>query len=274
MLTLIGATYRPIMKWPNASEVGATETIECLGNLLKKSTKTIMSNVKPSQVKLNYVVSTILDLPFTSGWMSWDKLSQSASLATLPKFDNFVSAYECGAWGYCLRYANQVLTSGDLIIIHILDINIFDFEYWKNNINWGKSGFGLATILLRFSKSNHLECHLAKSYSGYGEFCLDLRRINAAMPDHIIVPPFFPEDIASMYTRLLPADIRTKNLSSDYGHCFGSDPWISLITETKEKNQICFNRPYLATSVALNGYWTFAEVELEKDGLYEIIQDE
>lgn len=275
MLELTRATYRRAGHWSGLSEQGAAPVAQALGRLLADQLDHASAGLDRSRIRRNFVVSTMLDLPFTSGWLRWPEIARAARAAgpdDLPGFDNFVSSYECASWGYCLRYAARELQPGEMVAISVLDINILNLGYWDANPNWGTSGFGLATVILTLDGDSDITCTIAKSVNAFGEFCLDMRSRAQADPEALLVPPFFPHDIASMYTKLVPEDRRTPNLTDHWGHCFGSDPWVGLIEQTRTTPDWP-DRVYTATSVALNGYWVMARLRLARDGRFEMLPD-
>lgn len=270
MLELSAALYRKTDPWPHFAATGAEPVAQALGELLAAQMQQACAGIDVAQVGMNFVVSTMLDLPFTSGWLNWEMIERHTRLPDTPKFDNFVSAYECASWGYCLRYAQRFLKPGQYVAVSVLDLNIFDLSYWHANpANWGNSGFGLATLVFRLSGEDRVECHIGKSINGFGEFCLDMRRCATEDAGITLIPPFFPHHIAAMYTRPIPAERRLPNIVDDYGHCFGSDPWVALILRHAQ-GQVNPGDRYLATSVALNGYWAFAELQLAENGHFSM----
>lgn len=269
MLELKAALYRKTDAWPRFAEDGPQAVAEALGELLSSQMQVACSGIDPEQVGMNFVVSTMLDLPFTAGWIDWEMIRPYTQRPYTPAFDSFVSAYECASWGYCLRYAKRFLMPGQYVAISVLDLNVFDLSYWHTNPNWGDSGFGLATLLFRLSADDRVECHIAKSANGFGEFCLDMRRCSQEDEGVTLIPPFFPHNIAAMYTKLIPEHRRLPNLTEEYGHCFGSDPWLALI-HCHGAGLMGGHDRFLASSVALNGYWCFTEIRLAAEGIFQL----
>ncbi|MEQ5870018.1 hypothetical protein J4E08_08895 [Sagittula sp. NFXS13] len=274
MLELTAALYRKTDHWAPVARQGGAATADLLGRVLAEQLAGAVAGMDTSRIKRNFVVSTMLDLPFTSGWLNWADIAAATRRygPDLPGFDNLITGYECASWGYCLRYALKELEPGDQIALSVLDINVMNISYWQSNPNWGNSGFGLATIVLTVGRENRVECHMAKSVNAFGEFCLDLRRVSQQQPDVILVPPYFPRDIAAMYTKIVPEAQRTENLVDDWGHCFGADPWVGLIEEVA-RGRNWQDTTYFATSVALNGYWTYAKLRLNPKGRFALLPD-
>lgn len=266
MTELVAAYYRATEPWADLAAQGPAPVSEALAELLADQIRAVCRDVAPGEVATHFTVSTMLDLPFTSGWLTWEPIRRRASARLGAEMGPFVSAYECASWGYCLRHARRILPEGAYVTISVLDLNVFDLSYWRGNPNWGRSGFGVATILCRLDRTSRIECNIGKSLNGFGEFCLDMRRLAAEDAEALLLPPFFPHDIAAMYARILPEERRLPNLTETRGHCFGSDPWVGLVERASAPD--FFDRRYLATSVALNGYWTFAEMTPRRGGFF------
>lgn len=271
MYELQSAVYRRTEPWGEFAEQGGSAVARELGRALGEQINTAICGLDASQIGVNMVVSTMLDLPFTSGWITWPEIAQSIALHTPACPQNFVSAYECSSWGFVLRYAKSLRLPQPLVVINIIDLNIFDFSYWRENPNWGHSGFGIATLVLRSSDDDMIHCQVAKSANGFGEFCLDLRNYMAKDQEILVTPPFFPSNISALYDRLLPPERLLPNRVAEYGHSFGCDPWIALIEQRLAKLDKPGER-YLATSVSLNGYWALAELQLAPNGTF-LLQD-
>ncbi|WP_321818266.1 MULTISPECIES: hypothetical protein [unclassified Paraburkholderia] len=267
--SLQAAVYRPAGPWPEIARRGARtvgrELARAIGEQIERATK----GIPREQIGVNMVVSTILDMPFTSGWIEWDDIASQMPSWTSAVPHNLVTAYECSSWGFVLRYANLFERHQPYIVLSIVDINLFDLTHWHENPNWGKSGFGIATVVLKFSGDDTIQCDVARSANGFGEFCVGLRNYMERDKAVRVTPPFFPPNISALYDRLLPRERLLPNLVDQYGHSFGSDPWIALIEHRLAKRDRPGER-YLATSVSLNGYWCFAELEFATEGIFHI----
>ena len=91
------------------------------------------------------------------------------------------------------------------------------------------------------------------------EFATVIRRHAANKPDVTLAMPFFPEHIQQMFNKLLVNQTRLPDLHADWGHCFGSDPWLSILNHC-QANPIEKAQDFLACSLALNGYFSIAQV--------------
>lgn len=271
MFILESAVYRRATDWSVLVSQGKDAIAHELGRAIGTQIETAIGDFPASEVGMNMVVTTMLDMPFTSGWITWPEVAAAARTYTRSPPQNLVSAYECSSWGFVLRYAKPSRMDGPLAVITVLDLNIFNLSYWDANPNWGTSGFGIATLVVRCSDADSAYCHVAKAANGFGEFCIDLRNHMIKDSTILVTPPFFPPNISALYDRLLPADRLLPNRVDTYGHSFGADPWISLIEQRLGGHDTPQDR-YLATSVSLNGYWCCAEISLAPQGRF-ILQD-
>lgn len=275
MFVLEAAVYRGSDHWGDLASEGRGAIVEGLARVIAEQTEAVLDGVDRSELRANMVVTTMLDMPFTSGWLSWGDLQRATLAHTDAGPQTLISAYECSSWGFALRYAKTLEKSGrelpPLVVISILDINILNLSHWYENENWGRSGFGIATVLLRCGKDDRLSCHIAKADNGFGEFCVDIRNRMLADATVLVTPPFFPSNISALYDRLLPQDRLLPNRVETWGHSFGADPWISLI----EQRLAGLDRPgdrYLATSVSLNGYWCTTELQLGQGSNFRLLE--
>jgi hypothetical protein len=264
MFVLESAVYRASDHWGPLVARGQPVMVDALGRVIGSQLEAALAGFDRREIGANMVVTTMLDMPFTVGWLTWSELRQACARHTDTVPQSLVSSFECSSWGYVLRYAHSLVRAGrplpPLMAITVIDINIFNLSYWHANPNWGESGFGVATVVVRLDPSGRVDCNVAKAANGFGEFCIDLRNRMQADPTVIVTPPFFPPHISALYDRLLPQDRLLPNRVDTWGHSFGADPWIALI-EQRQLPHARANR-YLATSVSLNGYWCCAELQL------------
>jgi hypothetical protein len=275
MFVLESAIYRAADDWGALVHRGKRAMVDALGSVIGQQVETAMQGVDRRELRANMVVTTMLDMPFTSGWLVWSDLREAMRRHTDACPETLLSAYECSSWGFALRYAKSLERPGrelpPLVLLTIIDINIFNLSHWVENPNWGRSGFGIATVLLRCTEQDNLSCHIAKAANGFGEFCVDLRSRMLADAGLIVTPPFFPPNISALYDRLLPPARLLPNRVDTWGHSFGADPWISLI-ERRWSNPEQLDDRYLATSVSLNGYWCTAELHIGKGRNFQLLE--
>ena len=213
------------------------------------------------QVDFAMCVSTIMDMPFVSGYLNWDLIAKSIAEHTPNVPRNFTASYECAGWGFALDYAQRRLPLGGRVLLVVADLNVLDISFWRENENWGHSGFGVSTVLVTIPPAAELSLRVgvAKSDQGMGEFCADLRKWLKTSTGALTNVPFLPAEMTGIYSHFLPSDRVMRDLHSDWGHCFGSDTWISFI-DAYQRKDIVPGSVYCATSASLRGYWALTDV--------------
>lgn len=224
----------------------------------------------------HYLCSTIIDVPFSSKKFDWSRLQKKVAEQSSFAPGSFVNAYECASWGYSLRHALRRQTESRYVLISIIDLNVLELEYWKENSNWGKSGFGITTLLFECSlepenapeKEATLNIGVARGNNAIAEFTLAMRNHVNTKPTAKLAYPYFPENVTELFYKLIPSANFLPDYHGEFGHCFGADPWISIIKDyqnSQDKEQ-----SYLAASVALNGYWGIADVSVNKESMVSL----
>ncbi|WP_144392890.1 hypothetical protein [Pleionea sediminis] len=230
--------------------------------------------VDQERIARHFVCSTMIEMPFTSGAIDWQSLTKefASSHSALPR--SFVNAYECASWGYSLRYyLNQ--SDNPLMLVTIVDANLLGLEFWQHNENWGDSGFGVCTLLLEAvgDSKDDVITGCATTYNSTAEFATIVRRWSAKEPDCPLSLPFFPEHIRTVFDRMLANSKRLPDKHDDYGHCFGSDPWLAIIDEGM-KQPAERNHSVLACSIALNGYYCLAKINISPNTRFHFSRHE
>ncbi len=218
---------------------------------------------------VHYLCSTMVDFPFSTGAIDWRGLCARISLHTPFTPNTLVNGYECASWGYALRHGLQHSSHDEVIAISIVDINLLNFTFWQENPNWGTSGFGTSTLVFdpSASASSAVSVNYARTHNVVAEFALAMRSAVKSAPEVRLAKPFFPENITQVFMRQLPHADHLPDEHPVLGHCFGSDPWISIIRDASVHAE---SRRYLAASTALNGYWALAHVRTVADGRYSL----
>ncbi|MCO7225538.1 hypothetical protein [Pleionea sp. CnH1-48] len=229
------------------------DVVACLADDEKKS------------IERHFLCSTMIELPFTSGALQWNDIRKNIRKDDIPMPCTYVNAYECASWGYSLRYF-LTRPSSRYLLVSILDANLMDFEFWRHNENWGHSGFGLCTLLLEADDSamESLTTGCATTYNSTAEFATIIRRHMMSVEDVTLALPFFPDHIRQIFTRMLNGSPQLPDLHEQYGHCFGSDPWLTILQHGLD-NTIQEQQDFLACSIALNGYFSMAQVSINSD---------
>ena len=270
-LIIKSAAFTPI----ELSEPQTVNIANCFNELapvLEQQTKRVLGDINQAEIARHFLCSTMLELPFTSGAASLADVNGDNSEDS--PYSSFINTYECASWGYSLRYYLKQVPDSRYLLVSILDANVLRLNFWKQNENWGKSGFGLCTFLLEVhsdesqaiqdgsednSVGNSITASCAATYNSTPEFATIIRRMVTGKDDITLALPFFPENIRQIFTRMLGGFKQLPDLHDRWGHCFGSDPWLSIINQGvtqgfQESTKI------LACSIALNGYYCMAEV--------------
>ena len=178
-------------------------------------------------------------------------------------------AYECAGWGFALRFMARY-TDQPLLLLSIVDVDLHHMSWYEYHPSIGHSGFGMTTLLLALPADWDQVGQAKGPYadSGFREFIRAVRarrRPDASLPSFI---PFLRDDLRAIAERLLGADTIPANRLADYGHCFGSDPWISLIEWFRQSPQ---SEPQTVPvgAFAYNGYYSLCDVEVTPDSWLE-----
>lgn len=208
----------------------------------------------------HYLCSTMMDSVFSAGAIASGTLLDSAA----PVSQSFTHAYECACWGYCLRYHFEHKSEQPFLAISILDINSMEMKYWSENEQWGKSGFGITTLFFEIQQddevSDLLHTGVASGGNNIISFASFAKQVARKCQASTLSLPFFPESMSVPVRRSLKEVALLSDLHPEYGHAFGSDPWIAFINDHQQQNFAGQNIVF--GSLALRGYYCFADVSV------------
>lgn len=233
-----------------------------------------------SEFDRHFLCSTMIELPFTTQAVQWSTIAAKLAEYGSHQPDTYINAYECASWGYSIRHylrqdqLNQ--RQSKYMMVSIIDANVYDLEFWRYNDHWQHSGFGITTVILEVDGplSDELTIGSAVTHNGVAEFATVVRRTVAKKPGAVVALPFFPSNVQKMFEKLLRGQPRLPDLHAEHGHCFGSDPWLSLLHHglncDHENGRARVTEPqrFMACSVALNGYYCIAELMLKPDTVF------
>lgn len=263
MLQLDAIHYRPVPVLPQAVRTNGKAAAEIIGGLIGRELQATAGHIAPEEVVFSMAVTTIMDMPFTSGWITWPDIARAIGRETAHVPSNFTASYECAGWGFALDYASRRAPQAGYALITVVDLNILDISFWRGDKNWGSSGFGISTVLFKLPPVDQrdITAKVAKSAQGMGEFCADLRGCMRRSQAQLANVPFLPEEMAGIYDHFLDTGRLMPNLHGQWGHAFGSDTWINYI-QALDDGLLDRDGLFLATSASLRGYWTYTEVTL------------
>jgi hypothetical protein len=170
--------------------------------------------------------------------------------------------YMCAGWGYALSYFLRH-TDSRLVMLSLVDVDIHDLAYHRNHGQIGKLGFAITTLLLELPIDRIDKVQTGGPFGGsaFKEFVLALRRHNDLHKPALSFLPFFGPGLSSIAERMIGAPYLGVNRHDDYGHCFGSDPWIGII-EWLQRTALDEPVNVSAGMVALSGYFALCNVGL------------
>ncbi|ASP37674.1 hypothetical protein CHH28_02865 [Bacterioplanes sanyensis] len=269
-LRLKAAAFTPIPTSSDDSHLSLQEQARALAGLMHQHHQQLTSEQsegEPLTGARHFLCSTMLELPFTSGALSLTHF-RHADDPLAPS--SYINTYECASWGYTLRYylsqLKQAGQSQGQLLFSILDANLMGLSFWRQNENWGHSGFGLTSVWLDVedvdSALQHLATSCAQTWNATPEFATLIRRHTSQRDDITLGLPFFPDHIRQIFDKLLAEQTRLPDHHARWGHVFGSDPWLAII---EQQQTAPTEQRYLPASIALNGYYCWAEVSVGAD---------
>ncbi len=277
-LTVRGIAFQPLKQQLFKQRKPTKSAFNWLSELIAAQTNQILAPLtehEKAQISRHFLCSTMIELPMTTGDISWSEISAMLVEHGENQPDTFINAYECASWGYSLRHYIKQGTNSGFMLVSIIDANVYDLEFWRYNEHWHSSGFGITTVLLEITAplTNELVTQCALTHNSMAEFATVVRRVATHRENCELAMPFFPDNIQEMFNKLLVNKPRLKDRHQDWGHCFGSDPWLSILCHGLE-NKIKQPTNYLACSLALNGYFAMAEVKVTPDTMLIMQQEQ
>jgi len=170
--------------------------------------------------------------------------------------------YMCAGWGYALSYFLRH-TDSRLVMLSMVDVDVHDLAYHRAHTQIGKLGFAITTLLLGLPDDRIDKVRTGGPFGGsaFKEFVLALRQHNELHKPALSFIPFFGAGLSSIAERIIGAANLGVNRHDDYGHCFGSDPWIGII-EWLQRSPLRERVNVSAGMVALSGYFALCNVGL------------
>jgi hypothetical protein len=216
------------------------------------------------------LLSTSISKGFNESVQSWPKAVNSFKQNMKFPPTQFVNAYECAGWGYALRLLSKYYEKHSYVLISILDLNLEQLSFWEESEAWGSSGFGVSTVLLKIGDSNALKVAKSVSSNPMADFCMNIKRHGKAVNTEFLATPFFPLKTQKLNDRILKSFNRLDDRHETMGHCFGSDPWISIIKTGVELQ----GTSILAGSLAYSGYWCMLGLDVDENASLSYLESD
>jgi len=246
-----------------AAEVSLADATAALAQRVGEEARLYATNSGPID---DYVVtSTVLSqfLADTSPHAEQFRAGIGATYGRVP--DWITNAYECTGWGFILRYVQQKarLTGARRLLLQIVDCDIHNFSYWIGTSRWGKSGFGICTLLIEVTPGDDDMLTLGSASQAHAlvQMGRSLRNFIESRAGVSLALPFFPEMSRRALFKCFDGAQAHADHYQRFGHCFGSDPWLSVLTELAA-GSLAPGRDCIVSSLALNGYFSIAQVTL------------
>ncbi|WDE02324.1 hypothetical protein [Thalassomonas actiniarum] len=275
-LTVKGIAFTPLPQ-PLFKELPPiNEVMSLLAQKLAKQVNELIeqTGIPVNEFSRHFLCSTMIEMAFTTQSVKWPDIAGQLKAYGDHQPDTFVNAYECASWGYSLRHylkqeSLKQKKQSRYMIVSILDANVYNFDFWCYNDHWEHSGFGISTVILEITAplTDELTIGSAVTHNSVAEFATVVRRTMMKKPGAVVALPFFPVNVQQMFEKLLRGQPQLPDLHAEHGHCFGSDPWLSLLTHGLS-NKIEQPERFMACSVALNGYYAIADLMLTPDTVF------
>lgn len=236
-------------------------------NLAKETSRILNENIGSFEVKLSgedkvphVLLSTSVSKGFSDSTQSWPNAVNTFKQEMVYPPTLFVNAYECAGWGYALRLLSRYYKKNSYVLLSILDLNLEQLSFWDESDAWGNSGFGVSTMLFKIGDAGAIKVAKSVSNNPMADFCMNIKRQGKIINTNILATPFFPQKTQKLNDRILSSFDRLDDRHVEMGHCFGSDPWISMIkTGLKLKG-----KSMLASSLAYSGYWCVLGLDVDE----------
>ena len=256
-----------------AAQVSLADATDALAQRVGEEARLYSTNSGPID---DYVVtSTVLSqfLADTSAYAEQFRAAIGTSYGRIP--DWITNAYECTGWGFVMRYVWQkaCLTGPRRLLLQIVDSDIHNFTYWLGSSRWGKSGFGICTLLIVVTPGagNMLSIGCASHATELVQMGRNLRSFTESHPGISVAVPFFPEMSRCALFKCFDARLAHGDHYQRFGHSFGSDPWLSMLAEL-DVGSLKPGENCITASLALNGYFSIAQVALALN-LRHVLED-
>jgi hypothetical protein len=183
-------------------------------------------------------------------------------------------AYMCTGWGFALRFLATHAEAREVVAV-IADVDLHNLQWHRRHPVIGASGFGISTLVFSLPPGEIDLPTCAGPYpnSAFNEF---IRAVKAQHAQHGRCPTFIPflqQALAKTAERAIGKDTLGPNRNEEYGHCFGSDPWIGII-EWLNGQALQQPRTVCAGAIAYNGYYTLGRIDVSPEtvGMFQAIE--
>jgi hypothetical protein len=223
------------------------------------------------------ISSTILSALLMDGSATSRAFTGAIAAQLHREVDWMTHGYECAGWGYVLRYllGKAAVSGRRRLLLQLVDVDIHQFTYWLANAQWGHSGFGICTLVVEVEPGDAwpLRVGAATQAKAMVQMGLALRAFSSERPGVPVAVPFFREASRRVLVKTLGGATIHPDGYPEFGHSFGSDPWISLLLDRLDSREPGCSRT-IVNSLALNGYFAMADIAFSPDATFRIETDQ
>jgi hypothetical protein len=196
----------------------------------------------------------------------FDEVERMAGVRPL----GFIRAYECSIWGFALRFFCQQ-TDARRVLLTLVDVELQNWAHFAAMPLWGRSGFGVTTLLFEVPPSRNVSLVTGSIDPGrvFIEFARAIKRHRRDGQRNWTFLPFLRGDMRRLIERAIGTDKLAPDRWEEYGHCFESDPWIGIM-RWLDNTRPLESQTVTAGSLSYSGYYTVCDVVLSADTAIEL----
>jgi len=211
----------------------------------------LSSTVMSSQISGNVAMSTRL----------FDGIERRCGRRPLAIMDS----YMCTGWGFALRmFANRTGVRSATVVI--ADVDVEDLQFRRGHRPIGHMSFGItvAVVGMPTQRPDAATCDGPFSGSAFNDLVWAMKKQRAQWQPDLTLMPFVREEMDAVARRVIGADGMLPNRFPEYGHCFGSDTWIS-VTHHLIDSPAQGSQSMLMGAIAFNGYYTICKMLTDQE---------
>jgi hypothetical protein len=234
---------------------------DVLGRCVAAQVRAVTPPNHPGPIDL-MLCSTVISSAVTGMTSISERLSEVIKSECQQRPVAHLHTYMCAGWGYALSYFLRY-TDARLVMLSIVDVDLHDMAHHHHHVHIGKQGFAITTVLLELPLERIDKVRTGGPFGGsaFKEFVLALRQHNDLHKPTLSFIPFFGAALSSVAEKIIGVANLGANRHEDYGHCFGSDPWIGMI-EWLQRTALDERINVSAGMVALSGYFALCNIGL------------
>lgn len=184
-------------------------------------------------------------------------------------FDWMICLYECVGWGYvmCCMFVIVVEIGLCMLLLQIVDIDVYGYMYWYGNFVWGCLGFGVCMLFV------DVGCELVQLVfvdvvllvSVVVWFGCDICMFCVVCFGLYVVLLFFLVMLCCVLFVLVGKMLLLLDGYGVFGYVFGSDLWLLVLFVYCDGDMLCC---VVVCLFVLNGYYVIVDVVFVLDVMF------